>query len=184
MKIIEPQVIHRMYEGVIEGKKVKVYEKRFSQIKRIYENAEGVDEDTLMYRVYSYEEVDAVVPGELFWGLTILEPVLVNGECNMTRGHFHQDRNCAEYYFCLGGEGVLLLMDEEGRCHAEKMFQGSLHHISGKMAHRLINTGDVPLKTGACWSPSAGHDYDAIDRHEFPYRIVRKDRIVQAKGRD
>lgn len=184
MKIVEPQVIHRMYDGVIEGEEVRFYEKRFAQIKGAYENPEGVPEDTLMYQVYSYEKVDAMVPGELLWGLTILEPVLVNGECNMTRGHFHQDRNCAEYYFGLGGEGLLLLMDEDGQCHGEKVFQGSLHHISGKLAHRLVNTGDVPLKVGACWPPCAGHDYQAIERQEFPVRIVKEDGTVQAKERN
>lgn len=184
MKIVEPQVIHRMYDGVIEGEGVMFYEKRFSQIKGVYENPEGVPEDTLMYQVYSYEKVDAVVPGELLWGLTILEPVLINGECNMTRGHFHQDRSCAEYYFGLGGEGLLLLMDEDGHCHGEKIFQGSLHHISGKLAHRLVNTGDVPLKVGACWPPCAGHDYQAIERQEFPVRIVKEDGAVQAKERN
>lgn len=124
-----------------------------------------------------------MVPGELLWGLTILEPLCVSGECNMTRGHFHQDRNCAEYYFGLGGNGLLLLMDEEGTCHAEKVFKGSLHHISGKLAHRLINTGDEQLKVGACWSPAAGHDYEAIEKREFSYRVFKEDNEIICKER-
>lgn len=183
MKIIEPKVIHKMYDGVIEGENVNCYKKSFEQISGIYEDKAGVPNDTLMYTVYSYEEVDAPVTGELLWGLTVLEPVCVSGECNMTRGHFHRDKNCAEYYFGLGGNGLLLLMDEEGNCHAEKVFKGSLHHISGKLAHRLVNVGNEQLKVGACWSPLAGHDYEAIEKKEFPYRIFSENGKIICRER-
>ncbi|MCB6313949.1 cupin domain-containing protein, partial [Gordonibacter pamelaeae] len=81
----------------------------------------------------------------------MLYPVLVNGECNMTRGHWHENRECVEFYFCLSGEGLLMLMDEDGTTWAEKTYPGSLHHIDGHLAHRLINTGEEPMKIGACW---------------------------------
>ncbi len=183
MKIFEPKVIHDMYEGVIEGADVKCYKKTFEQISNIYENSENIPKDTLMYTVYSFQEIDDMISGELLWGLTILEPVYVVGECNMTRGHFHQDKNCAEYYFGLGGEGLLLLMDEDGNCHAEKVFKGSLHHISGKLAHRLINTGEERLKVGACWPPVAGHDYEAIEKKEFTYRVFKENGKIICKER-
>lgn len=171
MIIKDPEAVHDFYDGVIEGKNVKCYQKLFEQISGIYQDSSGAAPDTLMYTVYSYENTEARVTGELLWGLTVMEPVLVSGECNMTRGHFHLNRSCAEFYFGLSGNGLLLLMDENGSCRSERVFKGSVHHISGSMAHRLVNTGNEQLKVGACWSPAAGHDYDAIKKTGFPYRI-------------
>lgn len=173
MKIVEPKAVHNFFDGVIEGADIKNYRKKFSEIAGIYQNAEGVNPDTLMYTVYSMEE-DPQASGELFWGLTILEPVTVNNECNMTRGHFHQDKGCAEYYFGLGGGGLLMLMDESGKTWAENVYPGSLHHIPGVLAHRLINTGDVPMKVGACWPAAAGHNYMAIEEKEFGFRVMKR----------
>ena len=152
-----------------------MYEKSFSQIKQIYKDDNNVDENTLMYTVYSYEKGDSNKAGDLYWGLTILEPVYINGECNMTRGHFHNDLNCAEFYFGIDGEGLLMLMDENGKTWCEKVFKGSLHHIDGKLAHRLLNTGDTQLKVGACWPTVAGHDYAKIEDKEFGYRVFKKE---------
>lgn len=183
MKVLEPKATHDLFDGVIEGQSIKIYKKRFVDIMGIYKKTEGVDPDTLMYTVYSMEE-EPDKSGELYWGLTILEPVYVNGECNMTRGHFHENRECAEYYFGLGGEGLLMLMDENGKTWAERIYQGSLHHISGNMAHRLINTSDVPMKVGACWPAAAGHDYDAIEKHEFGFCVMKKENTIFYEERD
>lgn len=175
INIIEPKAVHDFYDGVLEGQGIKSYKKMFSQIREIYKDAGELSPDTLMYTVYSMEEIDKEGPGELYWGLTILEPVLVAGECNMTRGHFHQDKDCAEFYIGLGGEGLLLLMDETGKTWAERIFPNSVHHISGKLAHRLVNTGDEQLKVGACWPASAGHDYETIERRGFSCRVMKED---------
>lgn len=173
MKIIEPKAMHNIYSDVIKGENVKFYEKKFSQIKGIYENNKGINDETLMYTVYSYENGEPNQLGNLYWGLTILEPVYVNGECNMTRGHFHSNTDCAEFYFGIEGEGLLLLMNEEGEMWAEKVFKGSLHYIDGKIAHRLVNVGDTKCSVGACWPSSAGHNYEAIEKHDFPNRVFK-----------
>lgn len=175
MKIIEPRVIHNFNEDFISGEGVKNYQKKFSQIKHIYKDSSNVDDDTLMYTVYSYENGDPAKVGNLNWGLTVLEPVYVNGECNMTRGHFHENMDCAEFYFGCGGEGLLLLMNQEGEVWAEKIFKGSLHYIDGTIAHRTMCTGDEKCLIGACWPTAAGHNYAAIEEHDFPVRVFRKD---------
>ena len=184
MDIIDASVFHRIYEEGITGKNVVVSQKLFKDIAFIYENAEGVPQDTVMYTVYSHSDGDPAAVGNLNWGMTVLEPVFINGECNMTRGHFHYDKNCAEYYFGIGGEGLLVLMDEAGHTWAEKVTKGSLHHIDGKYAHRLVNTGNEPLAVGACWPTTAGHDYDAIDRMPFGYRIFKENGEVVTKERE
>ena len=68
--------------------------------------------------------------------------------------------------------GALILMDESGKCWFEPMQPGSLHYIPGYIAHRLANTGDTPLRVGACWPSDAGHDYASIAEHGFTARLM------------
>lgn len=172
MDIRKPKYIQDFFDGVIAGEGVQSYKKLYKDIAFAYENKdETLASDTEMYEVYSFDE-----GGEntLLWGLTILHPITVKGECNLTRGHFHCDRTEPEIYFGLGGEGLLLYMDENGECFAEEVFKGSIHYIHGKYAHRLINTGNVDFKIGACWRTAAGHDYDAIEKKPFLKRVYRQ----------
>jgi len=169
-------------DGVLEGRNVSSYRKLFHEIGDIYENAAGMNPAEVMYDVYSYAEGQAQA-GNLQAGLTVLYPILVNGECNMTRGHWHADRGCAEIYAGVQGIGLLLLMNDAGETWAEQVFPGSVHHIDGRLAHRLVNTGDVPLRVGAVWSCAAGHDYDSVAKHGFGLRVYREqDRVVMKKA--
>lgn len=172
MKVIEPKVIHHIYQGVIVGNDVQKLTKKYHELAYLY--AKKREDDPIVYEVYSYSQGDNVL-GNLNWGLTVLKPIDSFGECNMTKGHFHENMDCAEFYFGIAGEGLLLMMDENGYTWAEKIFEGSLHYIDGHVAHRLINIGDTDLKVGACWSTSAGHDYKRIEKHEFGYRVFKKD---------
>lgn len=173
MEVFEPKALHDIEHGVIEGKDVVCTKKYFHEIAYLYQNAK-IDGDPVVYDVYSYSQQDEHIKGNLNWGLTILKPIYIHDECNMTKGHFHVDRQCAEFYFGIEGEGLLLLMDEDGHTYAEKVFKGSLHHIDGHVAHRLVNIGDSDLKVGACWPTTAGHDYEAIQNREFGYRIFKR----------
>ena len=38
-----------------------------------------------------------------------------------------------------------------------------------------INTGDEPMKIGACWPCDAGHDYAAVERQPFGYRVYKEE---------
>ena len=55
------------------------------------------------------------------------------------------------------------------------MTPGSLQYIDGRLAHRLINTGDTMFKVAACWANRAGNDYSAIEEKSFPVRCFKKD---------
>jgi glucose-6-phosphate isomerase len=181
MKVIEPRLWHKIPEGVIEGAGVQYNKKYLKDVKNIYssENIGKYDQETLVYEVYSYGEGDLLQQGNLYWGLTILQPVYIDGECNMTRGHFHEDRNCVEYYFGIEGEGLLLLMKEDGEMWAEKIMPGSLHYINGNLAHRIVNTGETILKVGACWPTNAGHDYTSTEKSKFPFKIYKIDGVIK-----
>lgn len=185
MKIIEPKLWHKMERGIIEGESVKHTKKYLKDIFKIYKAdyiLEGIDDNTVMYEVYSYSE-GKVELGNLNWGLTVMSPVRINGECNMTKGHYHDDRNCAEYYFGITGEGLLLYMNTEGETWAEKILPGSLHYINGNLAHRLVNIGDNQLKVGACWPSSAGHNYEDVEKKEFANRIFKEKGKIVFKDR-
>lgn len=126
--------------------------------------------DTPLYRV-------AMLPGnggegDLNMGVTYLEAGRVGQEFFMTRGHIHARSEQAEYYFGLCGQGVLLLQDMAGVCRLEQVFPGSVHHIAGHVAHRLINTGETRLSALAVWPAVAGHDYKAMGTRGFAVRVL------------
>ena len=78
-------------EGSLKGPDVLHYAKRYRDIRGIYlREDEGLSPDTILYEVSSLP-----APGGLLFGLTTLYPIDVAGECNMTRGHYHQDRSRA-----------------------------------------------------------------------------------------
>jgi glucose-6-phosphate isomerase len=121
----------------------------------------------------------------LLAGTTMLMPGLVGDEYFMTRGHFHARRSRPEFYWCLRGEGFLILMDEERRCSLEPMWPGSAHYVPGHTAHRTVNTGRDILSFTACWPADAGHDYASIASHGFPVRVFSiggAPRVVEVDG--
>ena len=140
---------------------------------------EAMDPETPAYRV----EMHAVVPegtaSGLYYGISILYPGQVGDEYFMTKGHFHSKRETAEYYWCVSGEGGLLLMDEDRNTRVEWLKPGTLHYIPGHTAHRLANTGETELVVGACWPSDAGHDYGSIAEKGFSARLLRVDGIPE-----
>jgi glucose-6-phosphate isomerase len=138
-----------------------------------------LDQDQIVYRIVIHVPVPESTVGALLFGTSLLEPGRVGDEYFMTKGHFHEKRNTAEYYWGISGQGVLILMDENRRCWAEQVWPGSLHHIPGRVAHRLANTGDSTLAVGACWPADAGHDYSSIADRGFSARLKDIDGIPQ-----
>jgi len=165
------------HTGALEGKEVQYSKRTIGDLKDVFQNEQKraeMDPNTLVYEVQLYFPVDAGTEGGLFFGNTTIQPGQVGNEYFMTKGHFHQIRNRGEYYWCINGEGMLILMTEDRQCRAEKMKPGSLHYISGHTAHRVANTGNTPLRFGACWPADAGHDYDTIREHGFSARLMNQ----------
>jgi glucose-6-phosphate isomerase len=134
-----------------------------------------MDPDTEVYRVRYWRPVAEGTTGGLFWGATILMPGRVGAEYFMTKGHFHAIRDRAEFYATVKGDGVLMLMSEDGEVVTQKMNPGSVHYIPGTIAHRTINTGEEPLVFVASWHSDAGHDYDRIRKSGFSKRVLCRD---------
>lgn len=136
---------------------------------------EAMDPSLPVYRVETHAVVPEGESGGLFFGISILRPGKVGDEYFMTKGHFHSRRECGEYYWCVRGQGSLILMEENRSLRTEDLSPGSLHYIPGHTAHRLVNTGVEDLVVGACWPSDAGHDYEAIASDGFSARLICKD---------
>ena len=185
MEIRKPKAMHD-FENVISGSDVVTSKKLYKDAASFYKQKDpAMSKDTLMYEVYQYTggklySKDVLCTqnkdkaGDLNWGLTVLYPVTVMQECNMTRGHWHENQACAEFYLGVEGTGLLMLMDHDGTTWCEEICKGSLHYIDGTLAHRLINTGDTVCKVAACWPKDAGHDYAAVEKQPFGYRVMKQ----------
>ena len=149
--------------------------KTLGQLENIFlddDSRRAMDPGTVVYRVQAWCPVPEGTVGAQFWGSTVIEPGQVGSEYFMTHGHFHGKRDRTEYYATIEGEGALILMDETRKTWMEIMSPGSLHFIPPKIAHRVANSGKIPLRFVACWPSDAGHDYDAIRRFGFGARLL------------
>ena len=79
-----------------------------------------MEPNTIAYQVQAIFLVEQGLEGGLFFGRTIIEPGKVGAEYFMTKGHIHKIKNRAEYYWCIQGEGMLILMNEKRQTRAEK----------------------------------------------------------------
>jgi len=168
--------------GSLTGCNVVRQERRLRDLAGLYADTPALaalDQEQIVYRVEMHAAVAEGTPGGLFFGSSFLEPGRVGDEYFMTKGHFHANRDAAEYYWGVQGTGGLIIMDEAGHCWAEQVFSGSLHYIPGRVAHRLANTGNTTLVVGACWPADAGHDYAAIVERGFSARLREIDGRAQ-----
>jgi glucose-6-phosphate isomerase len=164
--------------GEIKGKNIINAKKHLKDLPNIFGDGEAfskMDEDLLIYEVEAILPVDEGIEGGLFYGKTLIYPGKVGDEYYMTKGHFHQKMDRAEFYWGIEGKGMLLLMDQDRNTWAEKMVPGSLHYIDGYIAHRTVNTGHMPLSFGACWPSDAGHNYQEIIDKGFSARLLEID---------
>ena len=178
MNISESLTAYNLATGDISGENTAHAKKKFGEIAGIFADAQAaasMNPDTIVYEVSTHAAVAEGTAGGLFFGTSCIHPGKVGDEYFMTKGHFHARRETAEYYWGISGQGVLLLMKEDGSCTAARVQKGSLHYIGGHIAHRLINTGESELVVGACWPSDAGHDYGSIQTQGFPVRVVCRD---------
>jgi len=91
-------------------------------------------------------------------GVTRIFPGTVGNEYHMTKGHIHERNDQPEIYYCVHGEGFLLLDTLDGEFRAVPWKPGVITHIPPMWAHRVVNTGDDLLVFVAAYHLSAGHD--------------------------
>ncbi len=122
--------------------------------------------DVLLYTVSSVEPAEG--DGQMHYGLGILHPGKIGPEYFFTKGHFHTQREAAEVYVGLRGEGFMLLEHERTQESTLVAFGANqIVYVPGYTAHRTINTGTQPLAYLGIYPWNAGHDYGAIADRNF-----------------
>jgi glucose-6-phosphate isomerase len=171
-------------EGVkIDGQSGEVtpetgrYQKRLSELRGIYQDAAAFDRevsargDPVVYEVIDYRKRES----DLAFGTTIMEPGRIAGEYFMTRGHYHERKECGEAYYTQSGEGLLLLESRTGEIHTVEMKPGICAFIPPDWAHRSINTGTQKLVFVWFCATDAGHDYGEILTRGMRKIVIERD---------
>jgi glucose-6-phosphate isomerase len=162
--------------GVIEAPTI-VQERRLSDMRGLYADpaaeAALADANPLIYRVYE-ATTNPETAGQLRYSTTVIEPGTVGDEYFMTKGHYHAKGECAELYFGLSGEGILILQTPEGVVNVQPMVAGAASYVPPFWGHRTINTGSVPFVFFACYPAEAGYNYGAIAESGFGSIVVAR----------
>lgn len=131
-------------------------------------------EDTLLYEVYEIKRPEAA--GELLQGVSIIHPGKVGDEYFMTKGHFHKVLATGEVYYCLSGEGVMVMETPEGEWNIQEFHPGQVLYVLPRWAHRSVNTSPTDdLVFFFAYPGNAGHDYSTIEQHGFRKLVVERD---------
>ncbi|MFB2596399.1 glucose-6-phosphate isomerase [Herbiconiux sp. P17] len=136
--------------------------------------AQLADDDVL-----TYEFFDMGVPattGDVAYGTSITYPGKVGDEFFMTKGHFHAVLDTAEIYYCLSGNGYMLMENPEGDWQVAAFTPGAAVYVPRRYAHRSINVSTTePLVTFFAFPGHAGHDYGTIETKGFRKLCVEVD---------
>jgi glucose-6-phosphate isomerase len=128
-------------------------------------------EDTLIYEVYEIRRPE--VAGELLMGISVVHPGKVGAEFFMTKGHFHTVLETAEVYYCLKGEGYMVMETPDGETAVEALSPGKVLYVPPCWAHRSVCTArQEDLVTLFVYPAHAGHDYGTIEVHGFRKLVV------------
>jgi glucose-6-phosphate isomerase len=144
------------------------YEKRIDELGGIFRDADAyaalaqASGAELAYFVDENRAGD--LPGALTIGMSALLPLTVGDEFAMTRGHLHAKEDCAEFYYCVDGHGLLLMDDLHGRTSIAELRPGRGVHVPGGWVHRSVNVGAEPFVTLFAYDADAGQDYELIRR--------------------
>lgn len=155
-----------------------VTKRYLSDLKGLFANKESetalLAANPLLYEVYEATENPAE-HGQLRYSTTIIYPGKVGDEYFMTKGHYHARGECAELYFGLQGEGLLLLQTPAGEVRAQPMTPGAACYVPPYWGHRTMNIGSTNFVFFACYPAEAGYDYQAIANKGFASLVVERD---------
>lgn len=130
--------------------------------------------DQPIYDFYELEQIPET-PGDFKFGTSIVYPGKVGDEYFMTKGHFHTLLDTGEVYYCLSGQGAMLMETPEGEVSLIEMKPGEAAYVPPRWAHRSINTGTEKLVTFFVFRADAGHDYGTIEQKGYRKLVVERD---------
>ena len=160
------------------SKAVDTGKRYLSQMKGMYHDTAAFDrmvqqKDALVYEFHGLPAPEK--SGDLAFGASIVYPGKVGDEYFMTKGHFHTILDTAEVYYCLSGQGYMLMENPEGDWRALALEAGRAVYVPARYAHRSINVGsDVPLVTFFVFRADAGHDYGSIETTGYRKLLVER----------
>ena len=129
------------------------------------------EDDKLLYEVYEVKRPE--VEGEFLMGISIVHPGKVGNEFFMTKGHYHSVLDTAEIYYCLRGEGFMVMETPEGETMVEPLKPGNVLYVPPRWAHRSVCTSRLEdLVTFFVYPGNAGHDYGTIEQTGFRKLVV------------
>lgn len=129
--------------------------------------------DPALYEVYEIRRPE--VAGELLHGISIVHPGKVGQEYFMTKGHFHTVLETAEVYYCLKGQGLMVLETPEGDWAIEELVPGRVLYVPPRWAHRSINISQADdLVTFFVYPGNSGHDYGTIEQQGLRKLVVEE----------
>lgn len=162
--------------NVVPSKVDNHIQRRLSALKGQFLDQAAYDEmisqgDPLIYEVYEIHRPK--IEGEMLSGISILHPGKVGNEFFMTKGHFHSVLDTAEIYYCLRGEGYMVMETPDGQTAVEALSPGRVLYVPPKWAHRSVVTSRLEdLVTFFIYPANAGHDYGTIERLGFHKLVV------------
>lgn len=129
------------------------------------------ENDQLIYEVYEIKRPE--IEGEILMGISIVHPGMVGKEYFMTKGHFHSVLETSEMYYCLKGEGYMVMENPEGETSVEPLAPGKVLYVPPRWAHRSVCTSrQEDLVTFFAYPANAGHDYGTIEQTGFRKLVV------------
>lgn len=130
-------------------------------------------DDSLLYEVYELKVPEKA--GELLHGISIVHPGKVGQEYYMTKGHFHTVLETGEVYYCLRGQGMMVMETPEGQSDVQELCAGRVLYVPPRWAHRSVNTSPTEdLITFFVYPGNAGHDYGTIEQKGFRKLVVER----------
>lgn len=137
-----------------------------------------LSDDPVLYEVYEIRRPE--LAGELMNGITIVHPGKVGEEYFMTKGHFHTVLDTAEVYYCLKGDGAMVMETPEGEWSVEELNPGRVLYVPPRWAHRSVNMDPrEDLVMFFIYPANAGHDYGTIEQQGFRKLVLERDSRVQ-----
>lgn len=137
-----------------------------------------LSDDPVLYEVYEIRRPE--LAGELMNGISIVHPGKIGEEYFMTKGHFHTVLDTAEIYYCLKGDGAMMMETPEGEWSVEELHPGRVLYVPPRWAHRSVNTGlNEDLVMFFIYPANAGHDYGTIEQQGFRKLILERDNRIQ-----
>lgn len=153
--------------------------RRLSSMKGMFLDEAAFDaqlarEDRILYEVYEIKRPEN--SGELLHGVSIVHPGKIGDEYQMTKGHFHKVLETGEIYYCLSGQGMMVMETPEGDWNVQELRPGQVIYVLPRWAHRTINTSlTEDLIFFFAYPGHSGHDYRTIEQQGFRKLVVERD---------